>query len=207
MKGEEQRVIAVIGATGNIGSALTRHLFHQKHPFTRAVLVARDRRRLQSLADALVEVSPGITIEIATDLAAVRDADFIVITTSTNEPLLYPHHVRTTGTVVVADISAPEAISPLARKLENLRVIPLAGAVTLPGEADFVMASHIPPGTAFGCAAEGMLLGLASRSALDACNLFGPVSAENVEVLARLAVEHDFLVPAAWVEDSPKVGA
>jgi acetylornithine/succinyldiaminopimelate/putrescine aminotransferase/predicted amino acid dehydrogenase len=207
MKGEEPRVIAVIGATGNIGLALTHHLFRQKHPFARVILLARDRRRLQSLADALAGVNPEMAIEIATDLAAVRDAHFIVITTSTNEPLLYPHHVRTTGTVVVADISAPEAISPLARKLENLRVIPLAGAVTLPGEENFVMASHIPPGTAFCCAAEGMLLGLAPQSVLDACNLFGPVSAENVEVLAGLAVEHDFLVPAAGVADSRKVGA
>ena len=147
-----------------------------------------------------------MTIDIATDLTAVRDADFIVITTGTNEPLLYPHHVRPGGTVVVADISAPEAISPLARTLKNLRVIPLAGAVTLPGEADFVMASHIPPGTAFCCAAEAMLLGLAPQSVLDARSLVGPVTAENVEVLATLAGQLGFLVTVDGEADSPKVG-
>jgi acetylornithine/succinyldiaminopimelate/putrescine aminotransferase/predicted amino acid dehydrogenase/long-subunit acyl-CoA synthetase (AMP-forming) len=207
MKGEDQKVIAIIGATGNIGSALTRHLFRQKHPFTRAILLARDRHRLQSLAGTLAELAPGMAIEIATDLKAVRDADFIVITTSTNEPLLYPHHVRSTGTVVVADISAPEAVSPLARKLENLRVIPLAGAVALPGELDFVMASHIPPGTAFCCAAEAMLLGLAPPSEFDVCNLFGPVTAENVEVLARLAGEHGFLAAVGCGADTLEVSA
>lgn len=206
LNGEDPRVIAILGATGNIGSALTRHLFRQKLPFTRVLLVARNRRRLQSLAGDLTKVSPGMEIEIATDLTAVREADFIVITTSTNEPLLYPHHVRSKGTVVVADISAPEAISPLARKLKNLRVIPLAGAVGLPGEADFVMASHFPPGTAYCCAAEGMLLGLASRSLMDSCNLLGPVTAENVEILAGLAAEHDFLAVADACAGSLRVG-
>jgi predicted amino acid dehydrogenase len=146
-----------------------------------------------------------LEIEIATDLTAVREADFIVITTSTNEPLLYPHHVRAKGTVVVADISAPEAISPVARELENLRVIPLAGAVGLPGEADFVMSSHFPPGTAYCCAAEAMLLGLAPRSMLDGCDLVGPVRAENVDILARLARKHNFLVTAESAVNSPEV--
>jgi acetylornithine/succinyldiaminopimelate/putrescine aminotransferase/predicted amino acid dehydrogenase len=203
--GEDRRVIAIIGATGNIGSALALHLFRRNHPFTRVLLVARNRRRLQSLADTLAEVSPGLEIGIATDLTAVREADFIVIATSTNEPLLYPHHVRSKGTVVVADISAPEAVSPVARELENLRVIPLAGAVGLPGEPDFVMSSHFPPGTAYCCAAEAMLLGLAPPSLFEECDLVGPVSAANVDVLATLAHEHNFLVTADASVGRPEV--
>jgi len=124
---------------------------------------------------------------------AVRDADVIAIAVGTNEPLLYPHHVHPGRLTIVADLSAPEAIAPVARKLTNVRVIPLAGAVTLPGESDFVMASHIPPGAAFCCAAEAMLLGLAPRSVSESLRLAGYVDAAAVGVLAKLAGEYGFL--------------
>jgi predicted amino acid dehydrogenase len=84
-------------------------------------------------------------------------------------------------------------ISPLVRNLKNISVIPAAGAVVLPGEPDFVMASHIPPGSAFCCAAEGMLLGLADSSTLDRMKLFGRIDQTTVDTLTKLAQQHGFL--------------
>jgi acetylornithine/succinyldiaminopimelate/putrescine aminotransferase/predicted amino acid dehydrogenase/acyl-coenzyme A synthetase/AMP-(fatty) acid ligase len=185
--------LAVIGATGNIGSALIRHLLRGEHPFSRVTLVARDYRRLRTLADLLAVQYPGILIESSTDVTAVRGADVIAIAVGTNEPLLYPHHIERDYPTLVADISAPAAVSPTALKLENLQVIPLAGTVVLPGEADFVMASQIPPGSAFCCAAEAMLLGLAPPSLLESLRLVGPVVPETVDVLAILARDQGFL--------------
>jgi acetylornithine/succinyldiaminopimelate/putrescine aminotransferase/predicted amino acid dehydrogenase/acyl-coenzyme A synthetase/AMP-(fatty) acid ligase len=190
---ENRPALAVVGATGNIGSALTRHLLRGAHPFSRVILVARDRRRLRALADLLAAQYPEISIENSTDLTAVRDAGVIAIAVATNEPLLYPHHLRRGHPTVVADISAPAAVSPAARELEDLHVIPLAGTVVLPGERDFVMASHIHTGTAFCCAAEAMLLGLAAPSLAESLDLVGPVDPEAVDVLARLADEYGFL--------------
>jgi predicted amino acid dehydrogenase len=191
--GESCPALAVIGATGNIGSALTRHLLRGAHPFSRVILVARDRRRLRALADLLAAQYPEISIESSTDVTAVRDAGVIAIAVATNEPLLYPHHLRRGHPTVVADISAPAAVSPAARELDDLHVIPLAGTVALPGEHDFVMASHIHTGTAFCCAAEAMLLGLAAPSLAESLHLVGPVDPEAVAVLARLADEYGFL--------------
>jgi predicted amino acid dehydrogenase len=193
MVGESCPALAVIGATGNIGSALTRHLLRGAHPFSRVILIARDRRRLRALADLLAAQYPEISIESSTDITAVRDAGVIAIAVATNEPLLYPYHLRRGHPTVVADISAPAAVSPAARELDDLHVIPLAGTVVLPGEHDFVMASHIHTGTAFCCAAEAMLLGLATPSLAESLDLVGPVDPEAVDVLARLADEYGFL--------------
>jgi predicted amino acid dehydrogenase len=88
----------------------------------------------------------------------------------------------------------PAAISPMVQRLENVHIIPLAGTLALPGEADFVMASHIDPGTAFCCAAEAMLLGLAPASLLESLSLLGPVEPKTVDALARLADDHGFLL-------------
>jgi hypothetical protein len=54
------------------------------------------------------------------------------------------------------------------------------------------MASHIPPGTAFCCAAEAMLLGLAPPSLVESLLLLGPVEPRTVDILARLADQHGF---------------
>ena len=185
--------LAVIGATGNIGSALTRRLLDHDHPFSQLILVARDLRRLRTLADALAARHPEISVTISKDLAALRGADVIVVAVGTNEPLLYPHHIESNRPTVVADISVPAAISPMVQELENVHIIPLAGALALPGEPDFVMASHIGPGTAFCCAAEAMLLGLAPPSLVESLSLLGPVEPGTVDALAKLADHHGFL--------------
>jgi len=184
--------LAVIGATGNIGSALTRRLLGHGHPFSQVILVARDLRRLRTLADALVAQTPATSVKISKDLAAIRGADVIVVAVGTNEPLVYPHHIDSSRLTVVADISVPGAISPIAQRLENVYIIPLAGSLVLPGEPDFVMASHIHPGTAFCCAAEAMVLGLAPRSLVETLSLLGAIDPRTVNVLAKLADQHGF---------------
>ena len=185
--------LAVIGATGNIGSALTRRLLDHGYLFSQLILVARDLQRLRTLADALVAQDPKMSVKISKDLTATRGADVIVVAVGTNEPLLYPHHIESGRPTVLADISVPGAISPTVQRLENVHIIPLAGSLVLPGEPDFVMASHIHPGTAFCCAAEAMLLGLAPPSLMESLSLLGPVEPRTVDALAKLADQHGFL--------------
>jgi acetylornithine/succinyldiaminopimelate/putrescine aminotransferase/predicted amino acid dehydrogenase/long-subunit acyl-CoA synthetase (AMP-forming) len=185
--------LAIVGATGNIGSAITRRLLTGENIFSEVMLLARHEGKLRNLADELAQRSPGTRISVSKDLAGIRGSDAVVVATATNEPLIYPHHINPDHIVVLADVSAPKVISPLVYKLKNVHVVPAAGAVALPGEPDFVMASHISPGTAFCCAAEAMLLGLAAPSTLDNLSLLGPIDPKTVDILTKLAQQNGFL--------------
>jgi acetylornithine/succinyldiaminopimelate/putrescine aminotransferase/predicted amino acid dehydrogenase len=196
--------LAIVGATGNIGSALARRLLGSDHNFSEVSLIARHLGRLRRLADELILQSPVTQISISADLASIRGADMVVVATATNEPLIYPHHISPDHTVAIIDISAPVVVSPLVRNLKNIRVVSGSGAVILPGEPDFVMASHIPPGSAFCCAAEGMLLGLADRSALDRLNLLGHIDQTTVDTLTELALQNGFLSPENTLAQEPQ---
>jgi acetylornithine/succinyldiaminopimelate/putrescine aminotransferase/predicted amino acid dehydrogenase/acyl-coenzyme A synthetase/AMP-(fatty) acid ligase len=183
--------LAIVGATGNIGTALAECLASD---FSRIALIARDETRLTNLATALGQRSGrgrALKVSIATDLAAVRDCNVIVIATSTNEPLIYPHHLDPARAVIIADISVPGAVSADVRALQSVRFVPLAGVLAVPGAPDFVMASHIRPGTAFCCAAEGMLLGL-EPGRTQGLSLIGPIDGEVVRIMGELAATHGF---------------
>ena len=66
------------------------------------------------------------------------------------------------------------------------------------------MASHIPPGTAFCCAAEAMLLGLAPPSLVESLRLLGPVEPRTVDILAGLADRRGFFSALVRSSCAPK---
>jgi acetylornithine/succinyldiaminopimelate/putrescine aminotransferase/predicted amino acid dehydrogenase/acyl-coenzyme A synthetase/AMP-(fatty) acid ligase len=189
--------LAVVGASGNIGQALCRLLLTGEHRFHGALLVGRRRATLERAREALAAdlVAAGVPapdLAIATDVAAVRDCRVVAVATGTNERLIYPEHLRAGAPVVVGDLSVPGAVSEAARKLPNVHFVALAGAVPVPGAPDFVMSTHSPRGTAFCCAAEGMLLGLEPGETAG-LPLVGDLDAHAVRVLHGLGVRHGFL--------------
>ena len=177
--------VGVVGATGNIGSSLTRRLLAGPWGFGRVTLVGRDRDRLDRLRREL----GGAQVEQTIELGGLRRCDVVAIATNTNEPLIYPEHLPTDRPVVIADVSVPSAVSREVPEMENVTVIPLAGTVVVPGAPDLVLSSHTPPGTAFCCAAEAMLLGLEPEATRE-LRLTGPVDPRSMEVLDRLGDKH-----------------
>jgi acetylornithine/succinyldiaminopimelate/putrescine aminotransferase/predicted amino acid dehydrogenase len=199
--GEPDAVLAVVGATGNIGRALSHNLLTGPGRFRRAVLMGRSSARLESLRHELSERCSadaddgGATppqIEISTDPAALKNARVIAVATNTNAPIVHVGHLRSRRAVLVADLSVPKAVSREARKLPNVRVIPLAGTVAVPGESGFRIAPHIEPGTAFCCAAEALLLGLDGHLGRE-WSLRGAIEPAAVRALGAAAERAGFL--------------
>lgn len=177
--------VGVVGATGNIGSSLTRRLLAGPWGFGRVTLVGRDRDRLDRLRGEL----GGAEVDRTVELDGLRRCDVVAIATNTNEPLVYPEHLPDDRPVVIADVSVPSAVSREVHEMGNVTVIPLAGTVVVPGAPDLVLSSHTPPGTAFCCAAEAMLLGLEPEETRG-LRLTGPVDPRSMEVLDRLGERH-----------------
>jgi acetylornithine/succinyldiaminopimelate/putrescine aminotransferase/acyl-coenzyme A synthetase/AMP-(fatty) acid ligase/predicted amino acid dehydrogenase len=186
----QDTVLGVVGATGNIGAALSRQLLRGPRHFHRAVLVSRSPRHFEPLRHAL---SKSADVTFTSDLSELRRCNVIALAVNTTEPLLLPHHVGPHRTII-GDVSVPGSVSPAVRSANQVRFLPLAGVVSLPSEPDFVMSSHSPPGTAFCCAAEAILLGLEPKAA-RALHLLGDVDPAAVAALDTLSARHDWLDP------------
>ena len=190
--------LAVVGASGNIGSAIAAAAA-TRGGFRTLLLVGRNRDRLERLRLRLL-ASPGggaarTDVEVSTSLADLRDANVIVSATNTTEPFLHPRHFARDRRVLVADLSVPSVLSPEARRVPNVHTIRLAGTVTVPGTPDFVMAATIRPGTAFSCAAETMVVA-AHEDETRGLPLTGPIDPAAMERLERLAEQEGMLDPA-----------
>lgn len=194
--------LGVVGAAGNIGRALAWRLAFGDPPFRRLILFGRDSGRLEGVAAELRHPAPSgecaPVVCVAESLDQLRGCDVIVSAAGTNEPLVFPRHLRADRPVIVADLSVPGVISPAVWTLPHVRVVSLAGTVDIPGAPDFVLAGHIPAGTAFACAGETMLLGLAPEET-SALRLIGAIDPTNVTRLEALAERYGMLgsaVPA-----------
>jgi predicted amino acid dehydrogenase len=179
--------VGVVGATGNIGSSLLRRLLAGPRGFSRALMVGRKAEHLERLRRELDDGR--VELQATTDLAELRSCNVVAIATNTNEPLIYPEHLRHDRPIVIADVSVPSAVSRQVRGLGHVRVVPLAGTVAVPGAPELRLSSHTPPGTAFCCAAEAMLIGLEPEATAQ-LRLTGPIDPRSTEVLDQLGEKH-----------------
>jgi acetylornithine/succinyldiaminopimelate/putrescine aminotransferase/predicted amino acid dehydrogenase/acyl-CoA synthetase (AMP-forming)/AMP-acid ligase II len=184
--------LAIVGATGNIGTGLSFRLALGAPAFAEVMLVGRSRPRLDELQARILARHPAARVTVSTELTALREAQVVAVATNTNEPLVYPHHLAPAGRVLVADLAVPSAVAAEVAKLPHVAVVTLAGSVLLPHDRGFVLSSHTRPGTVFSCAAEAILLALEPRRTAG-LRLVGDIDPHTVEVLDGLATEHGLL--------------
>lgn len=179
--------VCVIGATGSIGNICSK-MFASYRP-KKLVLVARNLARLKSLEESIKQNWPDVEVAIELNIyKAVKDADIIITSTSTPSALL-DVEVLKKGTVI-CDVSRPRNVSEEALRLRDDILVIDGGIVQPPGEVDFHFSFGLPPGLAFACMAETMILTLEER--FESFSLGGNISLERVEEIRRLAKKHGF---------------
>jgi fatty aldehyde-generating acyl-ACP reductase len=176
-------VVAVVGAYGATGRACVRLL---ARCVSHLVLVGR---RLDRLQEAQREVASfGVKAEIATQLDIIRDADIVLTVTSATAPFVEPEHLKPGA--VVCDVARPRNVSHrVAAQRDDVLVIE-GGVVEVPGHPDFGFDFGFPPGQAYACMAETMLLAMEGR--YECYSIGREISVERVEEIARLAAKHGF---------------
>ncbi len=176
--------IAVVGATGSVGSCLIELL--GKRPLaSRLTLVARHQGRLEALAGRVRRT--GLKVDTSTDMNSVREADLVVLLTSSSEALLRSEHLKE-GAVVLDDTQPRNTDPKLLLERPDVLVVD-GGLVEAPG---IQMRGRVglPKGLLYACLAETVLLGLEGHSGHFG---IGAPKLEQAEYMLTLARKHAHL--------------
>lgn len=174
----------ILGATGSIGRVSAKLLAPQ---MARLVLCARSREPLDELAAELN--GEQAHVETQTDIgAALEGADIVIAVTSALGAVVEPHMLKPGA--VVCDVARPRDVAPqVARARQDVLVIE-GGAVKVPGEVRFNLDFGFPPGEAYACMAETMILALEGKC--EDYSLGRDIRIEQVEEIGALARKHGF---------------
>ncbi len=149
--------IAFVGATGSVGSCVVDLAAADGFP-GEVTLVARHQGRLDRLAERTRLASPGTSVHVSTDMAAVRNADLVVLLTSAAEAILGPEHLKL-GAVVLDDTQPRNTAPSLLELRPDVTVID-GGMAVVDGFDIAADIGDIPTGYAYACLCETMLLAL-----------------------------------------------
>jgi len=180
----ELSTAAVVGATGSIGTAcvellapLVRHL----------VLVGRRNIDLEQTR-ARAEAAGAKRVYPTTNIEAIRKAELVISATSAANPIVQPQHLKQDA--IVCDVALPPDVSPLVRREREDVLVIKGGVMDVPGDANFHFDFGLPPGKAYACMAEVMVLAVDGR--YESYSLGKEVRREKVHEIAILARKHGF---------------
>jgi predicted amino acid dehydrogenase len=185
--------VAVVGATGSIGATCAEMLARE---VAEVALVGRNLERLEALAARIAPQSRA-DMKLFTDVATgLQHADIIITVTSAVDAVILPEHIKPGA--VVCDVARPRDVSVrVAQERSDVLVIE-GGVVRVPGDMTLPRADRpdepfsfgFPPGTAYACMSETMMLALEGR--YENFTLGKDVSVAQVDETNRLAVKHGF---------------
>lgn len=179
-----QARVVILGATGSIGQVCARLLANRVGALT---LNARRRGPLEQLAQQLTQ--EGAVVDVTTSINhALHEADLVIAVTSAVEAVVEPGMLKP-GTVV-CDVARPRDVSrKVAEQRQDVLVIE-GGAVEVPGPVEFNLDFGFPPGTAYACMAETMILALEGRT--GDYSLGRDLRLQQVQEIAQLGQKHGF---------------
>jgi predicted amino acid dehydrogenase len=175
---------AVVGASGTIGRVcaqlIGRDVLH-------SLLIGR---RLEPLAEVanLIQSQSDTEVRLSTDIGDLRQADVVLTVTSAIDTVIKPEHLKRGA--VVCDVARPRDVSRRVVEERNDVLVIDGGMVSVPGSVDFGFDFGFPPGMAFACMAEAMVLALEGR--YESYTLGKDISLAQVEFIASIAAKHGF---------------
>lgn len=183
----EDATLAVIGATGDIGSICTRVLSRK---VKKVNIVARNENRLMEFADNLRSaVSADISICRSTK-DAIEGADIVLSVTSAISAIIDPDDLRPGA--IVCDVAIPANIAKgLANTRDDIFVFE-GGLAKLPYQSevkDRKFNNLMPAGSIYGCLAEGIVLAFEGKFE-DYSIGRGSITEERVEEISKIAKKH-----------------
>lgn len=182
--------VAVIGATGDIGSACTRALAKRVKEI---VLAARNEKRLNGFARKIQNETSALVRIARYTSEAVREADLIVTATSAVTTIIEPKNLKPGA--IICDVAYPANVARDVLKYRDDIFIFEGGLATWPSyeliEDKIKLQRFSPPGTVHGCLAETMILALEKRFVNFSLGR-GKITETKIEEMNSLAEKHGF---------------
>ena len=180
--------LAVIGATGDIGSICAKVLSKM---VAQVILVARNEKRLEEMRLALTGSSVQITKRVS---EAVRNADIVLSAASAITTIIESEELKPGA--IVCDVGYPANVAPdILQKRDDVFVFE-GGMATWDRCGDMQKTTRqlyrfSPAGTTHGCLAETMVLALERRYENYSLGR-GNITEERINEIRRLAQKHGF---------------
>jgi len=186
--GEKIKTVAVIGATGSIGSAVAKKIALNKNcSVDTLILMSRTIENIVSLV-AEIKNLPGkreVSFMSTTDIFKIKDADLIVVTTSAHGAILKSEYVK--NGAIIYDLTQPKN-TPKELLVERKDLIYVDGGLIYAPEITYRFKIGLPEGALFSCLTETMILA-AEKSEKS---FTGKVDINNISKISELMKAHDF---------------
>ncbi len=179
--------VVILGASGSIGRVCAMMLARDVRNMT---LVARNERKLEDLA-AKILYDTGLAVKVTSDTKkALGSGDIIITVTSAVDTVIEPEDLK--AGAVVCDVARPRDVSKRVAEVRHDVLVIEGGVVEVPGDVNFNLNFGFPPGTAYACMAETMILSLEKR--YESYTLGRELTIKQVEEIAVLAKKHGFKI-------------
>jgi len=179
-----ESTLAIVGATGAIGQVCAEILAKNA---AKIYLIGRNAEKLDQLRSRLTNIGAA-EILTSVDIRDVAHAQLVITVSSDIHTIIPPEHLRPGS--VVCDVARPRDVSKkVALDRKDVLVID-GGMVEVPGSVDFHFNFGFPPGKAYACMAETMILALEGKF-VD-YTVGKNISLQRVDEITSLAKKHGF---------------
>ncbi len=179
--------LAIVGATGSIGSAAAEFLADQ---FDEIILIGRNQDRLIKLKERVSNKNKHV--KVSSSLSSIRPADVIMTVTGAVDAVVNPNDIKPGA--VICDVARPRDVAEaVVRKRKDVLVID-GGLAKIPGNVDLYSVMGLPKGLALGCIAETMMLALEER--YESYTIGKEISLKKINEIFEMAKKHGFELAA-----------
>ena len=191
MQEQEDRIrtIAVLGATGSIGSALSK-MIAKEFDIDELIILGRTKSNLDALFELLQDEKPDkLKVKISTNIDELHNADLSTIATSAQSAIVEFEHIK--DGAIVYDITQPRNISKdVAKRLkeEKSAMVYSGGLVYNPNtEKRARFQNFLPDNSQFACFTETALV---AEENIKKHFCIGKVQDKHMEHVKILAQKH-----------------
>jgi fatty aldehyde-generating acyl-ACP reductase len=185
--GLQRPKVAIVGATGSVGSCVTQ-LLARNNMVQDFLLISQTLRKLERFAITIQKINLNADIQISTDLMTLTDADIVVVLTASNETLILPKHLKKNA--IVLDGTQPRNIAPdILTKRPDVTLID-GGLVTIQNMALSMGSLALRDGEYYACFSETVLLALEGH---EKHFCLGNATLEQADWIAQIALKHSYM--------------